>query len=93
MQPRTKPARRVYYDWDELSTSPDARLGAAFEMTRPGAVPSDFEDEPTHEWLLPALAFLVVGFFVGHWWMGRKKDGETVLAGDDFSGFDELGCE
>lgn len=90
------PARRVYYDWDPISTSPDLRLGSAFEETGPGLVEprrSFGDDEITlTDWALPALALAVVGFFVGRWWAGRKPSSPTVIAGDGF-GFDLLGAE
>ena len=92
-----RPARRVYHDDDVISTSPDFKLGAAFESTQPGVRVGDwnsFEDEPTLEWVLPALGLLVVGFFVGRWWMSRKpKDGAVSVVAGDRCGFDELGCD
>ena len=110
MQPRPErrasPARRVFYDRDQLSTSPDYRLGAAFERTSPGTDLVD-EDEPTLvHWALPVLGAIVVGFFVGRWWTGRaaaktieansahSSAGKAQVGADsERCGFDELGCD
>ena len=104
---RARPARKIFYDWDE-ATKADRKLAAAFERTNPGAdLVSD--DEPTLvRWALP-LGALVLGFFISRWWSARKdktieastvphKDVTKAQVGGDGSdsewcGFDELGCE
>lgn len=93
-QHRAAPARRVYYDWDAVSTNPDLRLGAAFEHTQPGVKVDDYgDDEPTLvRWALPALGLLLGGFLIGRWWVTRPAKDGAELVGDD-SGFDLLGCE
>jgi hypothetical protein len=84
---RALPARKVYYDWDDVTTKPD-QLSVAFEATNPGSFD---EETTTAEWIFPALALLVGGFFLGRWWAGRSKEPKTVVAGEDFCGFDMLG--
>lgn len=78
---RILPARRVYHDWDDVSTSPDYKLDAAFEQTNPGGS----EEVTLTDWLVP-ISLLVGGFFLGRWW--AKRNSVTVVG----SGFDLLGA-
>jgi hypothetical protein len=86
---RVLPAYRIYYDWEDTKTNPDARLSSGFEDTNPGVT---FEDEATWvDWAVPALVLLVGGFFIGKWWAGRKPTGATAVGETESSGLDLLG--